>query len=89
MDLINSADNMDELFKITKYKDNEIRFQIFDDLHGFNLIKNGNDHNIEFIEENSYVIIKANRIENETVKKDISVPATRELMIALTIDVGD
>ena len=35
------------------------------------------------------VIIKASRIENGTVKEDISYPATRELMIALTQDVGD
>ena len=89
MDLINSDDNMDELFGITEYKDSKIRFHIFDDLQRFNLIENGNDHNIEFIEENSNVIIKASRIENGTVKNDISSPATRELMIALTKDVGD
>ena len=89
MDLINSDDNMDELFGITEYKDNKIRFHIFDDLQRFNLIENGSDHNIEFIEEDGKVIIKASRIENGTVKEDISYPATRELMIALTKDVGD
>ena len=89
MDLINSDDNMDELFGITEYNNNKIRFHIFDDLQRFNLIENGNDHNIEFIEENSNVIIKASRIENGRVTKDISYPATKELTIALTKDVGD
>ena len=88
INLINADDNMDELFGITEYKDNKIRFHIFDDLR-FNLIENCCDHNIEFIEEDGMVIIKASRIENETVKKDISYPATRELMIALTKYVGD
>ena len=37
---------MDELFGITVYKDNKNRFHIFDDLKRFNLIENGNDHNI-------------------------------------------
>ena len=69
MDLINSDDNMDELFKITEYKDNKIRFHIFDNLQCFNLIENGSDHNIELIEEDSNVIIKASRIENKQVKK--------------------
>ena len=77
MDLINSDDNqdqrselsMDELFGITEYKDNKIRFHIFDDLR-FNLIENGSDHNIEFIKED-HVIIKASRIEKGTVKKYI------------------
>ena len=50
---------MDELFGITKYKDNTIRFHIFDDLQRFNLIENGSDQNIEFIEENKIIIIKA------------------------------
>ena len=88
MDLINSDDNMDELFGITEYKDNKIRFHIFDDLR-FNLIENDSDHNIELIEEDNNVIIKASRIENGKVKKDISYPATKELMIAFTKDVGD
>ena len=64
MDLINSDVNQDqrsefpinELFGITEYKDNKIRFHIFDDLR-FNLIENGSDHNIEFIEEHGKVII--------------------------------
>ena len=89
MNLINSHNNMDELFGITGYKDNRIRFHIFDDLQRFNLIENHNDHNIEFIEEGNKVIIKASRIENGTVKKNISFPARRELMIALTKDVSD
>ena len=89
IDLINSDDNMDELFGITEYKDNKIRFHIFDDLQRFNLIENGSDNNIEFIKENNTIIIKASRIEKGTVKQDISYPATRELMIALTKDVGD
>ena len=50
MDLINTDDIMDELFAITEYKDNKIRFHIFDDLQRFNLIEYHNDHNIEFIE---------------------------------------
>ena len=89
MDLINSDDNMDELFGITEYKENKIRFHIFDDLQRFNLIENGSDHNIEFIEEDNKVIIKASRIEKGTVKRDISYPGTRELMIALTKDNND
>ena len=89
MDLINSDDNMDGLFGITEYKDNKIRFHIFDDSQRFNLIENDSDHNIELIEEDNNVIIKASRIENGTVKKDISYPATKELMIAITKDVGD
>ena len=80
MDLINSDDNMDELFGITEYKDNKIRFHIFYDLQRCNLIENGSDHNIKLIEEDrthgltspSNVIIKASRIENGTVKKHIS-----------------
>ena len=89
IDLINSDDNIYELFGITVYKDNKIRFHIFDDLQRFNLIVNGSDHNIEFMEEDNKVIIKASKIEKGTVKTDILFPATRELMIALTKDVGD
>ena len=89
MDLINSDNNMDELFGITKNKDNKICFHIFDDLLRFNLIEHGSDHNIEFLEEDNNIIIKASRIENGTVKKDISYPATKALMIALTKEVGD
>ena len=85
MDLINSDYQMDELFGITEFKYNKIRFHIFDDLQRVNLFENGSDHNIEFIEDN--VIIKASRIEKGKVKKDILYPATRELMIALTKDV--
>ena len=88
MDLINSDDNIDELFAITEYKHNKIRFHIFDDLQRVNLIENDIDNNIEFIEDDK-IIIKAGRIENGTVKKDISFPATRELMIVLTKNVGD
>ena len=58
MNLANSDDNINELFKITEYKDNKICFNIFDDLQRFNLIENGSDHNIEFIEEDN-VIFKA------------------------------
>ena len=76
MDLINSDDNMYELFEMKEYKDNKILFYIFDDLQRFNLIENGSDHNIEFIEEDrtygltspNNVIIKFCRIEKETVK---------------------
>ena len=60
---------MDELFEITEYKDNKICFQIFDDLQHFNLIKNGSDHNIEFIDKDNTIIIKASIIEEGTVKK--------------------
>ena len=49
MDLINSDDNINELFGIPEYNNNEIRFHIFDDLQRFNLIENGSYHNIEFI----------------------------------------
>ena len=50
MNLVNSNDQVNELFGITKYKDNNIRFHIFDDLQRFNSIENGTNHNIEFIE---------------------------------------
>ena len=69
IDLINSDENMDELFGITEYKDNKIRFHIFDDLQRFNLIENGSDHNIELIKEDSNVINKASRIENGQIQK--------------------
>ena len=62
IDLINSDDNMDELFGITEYKDDKIRIHIFDDLQRFNLIENGTDHNIELIEVENKIIIKASRI---------------------------
>ena len=59
---------MDELFGISGYKDNNIRFYIFDDFQHISLIKNGSDHNIKFIEEKNKIIIKVSRIEKEIVK---------------------
>ena len=89
MDLINSDDNMDKLFGITEYNNNKIRFHIFDYLQRFNLIYNGSDHNIEFIDKNNTIIIRASRIGKKTVKKNISYPTTNKLMIDLTKDVCD
>ena len=75
INLINSDNNMDELFWIRKYKDNKIRFHIFDDLQRFNLIENRSNLKIEFIEEHN-VKIKVSKLENGTVKNDISFSAT-------------
>ena len=85
IDLIESDDNMDELFGITEYKDNTriIRFHIFDDLYNYKLIERGIDLKIEFIEEIDRTMIKASRTRDGRVIKDISFFATRELMIAL------
>ena len=96
INLIESKDNMDELFGITEYKDDIIRFHIFDDLYKHKLIKKGIDHKIEFIEEidgpveQTFIrtLIKASRTKVGRVIKDISFSATRELMIAFTKDVG-
>ena len=65
MDLINSDNNIIELFGITDYNYNKIRFHIFDDLQRLNLIENGNDYNIEFIEEDNNIIIKAAKQKKE------------------------
>ena len=88
INLIKSDDNMDELFGITEYKDNIIRFHIFENLYKYKLIKIGIYHKIEFIEEIDRTLIKSSRTKDGKVIKDISFPATRELMIALTKDVG-
>ena len=98
IDLIESDENMDELFGITMYKDDIIRFHIFLDLYKHKLIEKGIDHKIEFIEEKDQgsgmnavidrTLIKASRTQDKIVIKDISFPATKELMIALTKDVG-
>ena len=37
---------MDEIFVITEYKDNIIRFHIFEDLYNYKLIERGIDHKI-------------------------------------------
>ena len=96
INLIETDDNMDQLFCITKYKDDIICFHIFEDLYKFKSIEKGIDHKIEFIEEidgrvNQTIIrtlIKSSRTKDGLVIKNISFPATRELMIALTTDVG-
>ena len=79
---------MDELFGITKYKDDIIRFHIFEDLYKHKLIKKSIDHKIEFIEEIDSTLIKASKTKDKIIIIDISFPVTRELMIALTKDVG-
>ena len=40
---------MDDLFGLTEYEDDIIRFHIFEDLFKHNLIEKGIDHKIEFI----------------------------------------
>ena len=95
INLIESDDNMDELFGITEYKDDLIRFHIFDDLYNHQLIEKGIDHKIEFIEEivgpveQTFIrtLIKASRTKDGRVIKDISFPATKKLINALTKDV--
>ena len=53
IDLINSDDNIDELFGISVFKDGVIRFRIYTDLKNNNLIENDIDHKIELIEQNN------------------------------------
>ena len=73
-----------------------IRFHIFEDLYKYKLIEKGIDHKIEFIEEidgpveQTFIrtLIKASRTKDGKVIKDILSPATRELMITQTKDVG-
>ena len=88
IDLIESDENIYELFGITKYNDYIIRFHIFLELYRHQLIENGIDHKIEFIEEIDRTLIKASRTKDNIVIKDISFHATRELIIALTKDIG-
>ena len=88
IDLIESDKNMDELFGITMYKDDIIRSHIFEDLYNNKLIEKGIDHKIKLTEEIGRTLIKATRTKDKIIIKDISFPATKELMIALTKDVG-
>ena len=53
MDLINSDDNIDEMFGISVFNDGVIRFRIYADLKHNNLIENDIDHKIELIEDNN------------------------------------
>lgn len=66
-DLINSKDNIDELFKITEFKDKKICVYIFYDLIRYNLIENGSYHNIEFINEENQ---DCGRTSFKTIIKD-------------------
>ena len=96
INLINSDNNKNEWFGITKYKDFIILFHIFEDLYNHKLIEKGIYHKIEFIEvidgpvKQTFIrtLSKASRTKDERVIKDISLSATRELLIALTKDVG-
>ena len=88
INLIESDDNMDELFGITEYKDSIICFYIFENLYNHKLMEKGIDHKIKFIKDIDRTLIKASRTKDGRVIKDILFPATRELMIALTTDVN-
>ena len=70
------------------YNNDIIRFHIFENLYNHKLIEKGIDHKIEFIEKIDRALIKASRTKDKIVIKDISFPATKELMIALTKDIG-
>ena len=83
IDLIN--DDGDQLFGLI-IDNQHIRFKIYYDLLHNNLIES--DHEIEIIEELDRTLIKANRIQDHKIIKDISFPATRNLVFALTKDVG-
>ena len=89
MDLINSDDNIDELFGISTFNDGVIRFRIYADLRRNNLIENDIDNKIEFIEDNYETYVKASRFERGEVTNERKYPATKELMITLTKDVGN
>ena len=55
---------MDELFGITMYQDDIIRFHIFSDLYKHKFIEKGIDQKIEFIEEIDRTLIKASRTKD-------------------------
>ena len=80
IDLINSDDNIDELFCISVFNDGVIRFRIYTDLKN-NLIENVIDHKIEFIKQNNQTFIKASQIEKGEITNEKEYPATKELMI--------
>ena len=96
INLIKSDDNMEKVFNKTEYKNDIICFHIFEDLHKYKLIVKGIDYIIEFIKEIDafvdqtfiWTVIKASRTTDGIIIKDISFPATIELMIDLTKDVG-
>ena len=89
MDLINSDDNMDELFGISIFNDVVICFRIYADLQRNNLIEHGIDYKIKFIEDNDETYVKASRFEHGDVTNKKKYPATKELMITLIKDVGN
>ena len=89
IDLINSDDNIDELFGIKIYNDSVIRCRIYTDLINIHLIKNDIDHKIEFIQQNNQTFIKASRVDKGEVTNEKKYPATKELMITFTKDVGN
>ena len=68
MDLINSDDNMDELFCIKIYNDGVIRCRIYTDLKNNHVIENDIDHKIEFIEQDNQTFIEASQIEKQSNK---------------------
>ena len=58
-------------------------------MYNNNLIEEGTDHHHEIIEHPEYTEIKAIRIETEArTVNEIKFPATKELLIALTKDIG-
>ena len=97
IDLINSDNNIDELFGISVFNDGIIRFRIYTDLKNKNLIENDIDHKIELIEDDNRThglsspetYVKASRVEKGKVTNEKEYPATKELMITLTKDVGN
>ena len=77
------------MFGISTFNDGVIRFRIFADLQKNNLIENDIDHKIEFIEDNKETYVKASRLEHGEIINKKKYPATKELMITLTKDVGN
>ena len=87
--LINSDDNMDELFGISTFNGGVIRVRIYAYLQRNNLIENDIDHKFEFIEDFDETYVKASRLEHGDVTNKKKYFATKELMITLTKDVGN
>ena len=71
MDLINSDDNIDELFGISVFNNGVIRFRIYTDFKKKNdLIENDIDHKIELLEDDDQTFIKTSRVEKGEVTNE-------------------
>ena len=88
-DLINSDDNIDEFSCISVFNDGVVRFIIYADLKNNNLIENDIDHKIEYIEDDNDTYVKASRLEHGDVTNNSKYPATKNLMITFTKNVGN